>query len=121
MNQTAIILNNSGNDVYAQTSREFLASPVKAILMRVLLSNTAQIGNIIKIRNSKSFGSQSNRDISLSNFISVMDKTNLIIDIPLDPPVILDGQTSFQTVIEANSDIYFLFYINQSDLSTLLT
>lgn len=121
MAEVAIILDNAGNNIYAQTAREFLVSPIRAELMRVLLSTASQISNIIKIRNQKSFGSESNRDVILSNYISAMDKTNLIIDVPLNPPLILDGQTSFQVVLAPNSEVYLLFYFSQSDIEKLLT
>lgn len=120
MADIAIILDNSGNDVYVQTSREYLTSPIKADMMRILIDNTSQIGNIIKIRNKKSVGTESNRDISLSKYVSAMDKTNLVIDVPLDPPLVLDGQTSFQTTIEANSEVIFMFYFDQADISDIL-
>lgn len=117
---TPIKLNNQGDSIYAQTAREFLTSPIKTDMMRVILANEAQINNNIKIRNSSSFGSQSNRDISLRNFISAMNRTNLIVDIKLSPPVVLDGQTYFQTDIEANSEIDLLFYFEQKDIGDLL-
>lgn len=120
MAETAIILNNSGNNIYAQTSREYLTSPIRADMMRVLLQSAAQINNIISVRNKKSVGTESNRDISLSKFVSANDRTNLIIDVPLDPPLILDGQTSFRTVINANSEITIMFYFDQKDISEIL-
>ena len=119
-NQTAIILNNTGNDIYAQTAREYLTSPINVIVMRILLNNVSQLNNVLKIRNSKSVGTQSNRDISLYQFINAMDKTNMIVDIKLDPPLILDGNTSFQIAIEGNTEIYLLFYFNQADRGNLL-
>lgn len=121
MAEVAIILDNAGNNIYAQTAREFLVSPIRAELMRVLLSTASQISNIIKIRNQKSVGSESNRDVILTNYISAMDKTNLIIDVPLNPPLILDGQTSFQVVLAPNSEMHLLFYFSQSDIEKLLT
>ena len=120
MADIAIILDNAGNDVYAQTSRDFLTSPVRADLMRVLLDNESQLNNVVKIRNFKSVGTQSNRDISLRQFISAKNPTNLIIDVPLNPPVILDGQTSFRIVIEANSTINLMFYFDQAEIGDLL-
>lgn len=120
MAETAIILNNSGNNVYAQSAREFLTSPVKVDVMRILLNNVNQLNNVLKIRNSKSVGTQSNRDISLYQYINAMNKTNMIVDIVLDPPIILDGNTSFQIPIEGNTEIDLLFYVIQSDIENLL-
>ena len=120
MAEVAIILNNSGNDNYLQSSREFLSSPIKVDMMRLLLSTATQIGNVIKIRNQKSVGTLTNRDISLSKYISATNKTNLIVDIPLNPPIVLDGQTSFQVVLAANSQLDILFYFNQTEIGALL-
>lgn len=120
MADTAIILNNIGNNTYIQSAREFLVSPIKVIMMRVILNSEEQINNILKIRNSKSVGTQSNRDISLFQYIDALNKTNLIMDIMLDPPLILDGQTSFQITIEPYNEIDLLFYFDQSDRENLL-
>lgn len=119
-NDVAIILDNQGNDIYAQAAREYITSPIITDMVRVILANTAQINNLIKIRNRSTFGSESNRDISLRNFISTTDKTNLIVDIKLTPPIVLDGQTYFQTDIEANSEIDLLFFFEQKDIGELL-
>jgi hypothetical protein len=120
MTDVPILLDNSGNDVYSMASLEFLTNPIRTDLMKVLLGSTAQLENIIKIRNFTSFGSESNRDISLKKFISALDKTNLIVDVILNPPVILDGQTYFQTDIEPNSELGLLFFYDQFDLVEFL-
>lgn len=117
---TVIILDNSGDDNYLQSSREFLSNPIKVDMMRLLLSTATQIGNVIKIRNQKSVGTLTNRDISLSKYISATNKTNLIVDIPLNPPIVLDGQTSFQVVLAANSQLDILFYFDQTEIGDLL-
>ena len=120
MADIAIILDNAGNDRYAQSAREFLTAPIMADRVRILLSNANQLQNIIKIRNEKSVGTSSNRDISIGNYVSAANKTNLIIDVPLDPSILLDGQTYFQTVLEANSEMYLLFYFDQVEIGDLL-
>ena len=117
---TVIILDNAGDDVYSQSSREYLTNPITTDKIRIFLENASQLDNIIKIRNSKSFGSESNRDISLKQFVSAMDKTNLIVDINLYPPVKLDGQTYFQTDLEPASEIKILFYFDQMEVAELL-
>ena len=119
MADTAIILDQIGNDRYAQNSREYLTNPILADKLKVLLASAAQLDNIIKIRNFKSFGSQSIRDISLRNYVNATNRTNLIIEIPLNPPVLLDGQTYFETDIEANSEIDLMFYFRQFEISEL--
>lgn len=115
-----IILDNAGDNNYRQSLREYLTSPIKVDMMRLLLDNVSQINNILKIRNSKSVGTQSNRDISLTQYINAMNKTNLIMDIPLDPPMIIDGQTSFQIVLEPTTEINIMFYFDQADRENLL-
>lgn len=118
--QVAILTNNTGNNIYAQAGREFLTNPIKATSLKILVDNDAQISDNIKIRNYRSFGGESNRDISLRRYISATDKNARIIDIPLDPPVILDGQTYFELSIEPGSEVDFLFYFEQAELSELL-
>jgi hypothetical protein len=120
MADVAIILDNQGNDKYAQASREFVTNPILTDYMRIILVSTAQLANIIKVRNAKSFGSQANRDISLKKYVSATDKTNLIVDVPIDPPLLLDGQTYFETAIEANSEIDLLFFYDQAETADLL-
>lgn len=120
MADVSIILNNSGNNRYAQTSREFIANPMRSDMLRLILDNETQIGNLIKIRNAKSFGSESNRDIQIRKYIKATDKTSLVVDIPLFPEIVLDGQTYFQTDIEANSSIYMMFYYEQLDIGDFL-
>jgi hypothetical protein len=120
MADTAIKINNSGNDTYALTAREWLTSPVVADLLRIILSTSDQLNNVIKIRHMESMDGHCNRDISIGNFVSAQNKSNLIIDVPLDPPVTLDGKTYFQTTMEPNSEIDLLFYFTQRDNSEVL-
>jgi hypothetical protein len=120
MNEISIILDNNGNDQYAQTSRDFLTSPITASNLKILLSNEDQLNNVIKVRNSKSYGSESNRDISLRNYVSAMARTNLILDIELTTPIILDGSTYFETELEANSEMDLLFYFDQVEVGDVL-
>jgi hypothetical protein len=121
MADIAIILDNVGNNMYAQASREFITCPVSTDRVKVLLDNASQIDNLLKIRNYKSFGSEWNRDVSLRQFISAFDKNSLIVDVILNPIVILDGQTYFETDVEANSEIDLLFYlVEQADISNAL-
>jgi hypothetical protein len=120
MADIAIILDNAGNDIYIQNSREYLTNPIKVDLMRIILTTVEQIGNIIKIRNSKSVGTETNRDISIGKYISAMDKTNLIIDVPINPPMILNGQTSFQIELAANSEMDLIFYFDQANIESAL-
>lgn len=115
MTETAIILNNSGNDKYAQASREFLSNPITVDMMKVILDNEDQLNNIIQLRNEKSFGSEWNRDISLKNYTNAINKTNLILDIPLNPPITLDGETYFSTSLAANTEMVLLFYYDQPE------
>jgi hypothetical protein len=116
-----VILDNSGDDNYNQSAREFLVSPIVTDLVRIILNDASQLDNVLKIKNYKSFGSESNRDISLRQYISAKrDTTNLIIDVPIDPPVRLDGQTYFQTTLAANSEMDLLFYFDQMYIESLL-
>jgi hypothetical protein len=120
MTDEVIILNNAGNNTYAQVAREWLTSPVRADMLRILLSTPDQLNNVLKIRNSTSTGGGSNRDISIGNYVNAKNKSNLIIEVPLDPPVILNGQTYFQTDIEPNSEINLMFYFDQVEIGNFL-
>ena len=120
MADVPIILDNVGNDKYTMASREFITNPILTDHMKVILSNTDQLGNLINVRNEKSFGSQHNRDISLRNYTSALDKTNLIVDVPINPPLLLDGQTYFETAIEPFSEIDLLFFFDQAEIADAL-
>lgn len=116
-----IILDNTGDDAYKQSAREFLTNPILTDFMRVILDNADQINNVIKVRNVKSFGSESNRDISLRNYADAKNYTNMttnpILDVPLNPPILLDGQTYFETDLEALSEMDLLFYFEQQEVT----
>jgi hypothetical protein len=118
--EAAIILDNQGDGTYSQSAKEFLNSPIVACLLRIILSTPAQLSNIIYINNDSSLGTRHNRAISIGNYVSAKNSTNLIIDVPLDPPVILNGKTYFKTDVAANSEIDLLFYFDQADISDLL-
>lgn len=120
-NEICIIENNVGNNIYAQTAREFLTNPIKTDMVRILIDNENQLANNLKIKNYRSTGTQSNREISLRNYISASKSTTkLILDIKLDPPVILDGQTYFETDIAAGTQMDMMFYFDQLELERLL-
>lgn len=116
MDGTVIILNNTGDTTYNQSSREFLANPIKTNLMKVIMTTSDQMNNTISVRNVTSFGSQSNRDISLRNYADAKTFNNLILEIPLNPPILLDGQTYFETDLEPFSEMDLLFYFEQEEI-----
>jgi len=110
------IIDNAGDNSYYQTSREFLSNPIKVDMLKVLLDNEDQIYNNIQIRNKKSFGSEWNREIQLKNYQSALDKTNLIVDVPISPPITIDGNTYFRVTLEADSEMILIFYFDQSEV-----
>ena len=118
--EASIILDNQGDGNYFQNAREFLNSPIVATLLKIVLSTPAQISNILYVNNDSSLGTRHNRTISIGNYVSAKGSTNLIIDVPLDPPVILNGKTYFKTDVAANSEIDLMFYYDQADISDLL-
>jgi hypothetical protein len=120
MEGVSVILNNSGDNTYQQSAREFLTSPITASFMRIILSTEEQLDNTIKIRNSKSEGGGSNRDISIRNYVSAKNKSNLIIEVPLSPPVYLDGQTYFETILSPSSEMDILFFVDYTPLADVL-
>jgi hypothetical protein len=117
MDGVGIILNNTGDNIYAQSARDFLINPIKVRKMRFFLTDGSLVMNIVQIRNSKSIGAQWNRDISLQNYIDVIkNSTNMIIDIPLDPPLIIDGQTYINVMLPSASEMDIMFYYLQTDV-----
>jgi hypothetical protein len=116
----AIILDNQGDGNYMQSAREFLTSPISANMLKIVLSTPEQLSNIIYIKNDSSLGPNHTRTISIGSYVSAKGSTNLIIDVPLDPPVVLDGKTYFQTDVAANSEIDLLFFYDQVNISDLL-
>jgi hypothetical protein len=114
------VTNNQGSNRYAQVSRDFLISPVAVDFLRVIIDNNNQLLNLIKIRNSSSTGRTANRDISLSSYTNALNKTNLIVDIPLEPAMVIDGQTYFETDIEPYSEIYLIFYYKQQEIASIM-
>jgi hypothetical protein len=120
MTDAAIILDNQGDNTYAQNAREFLTSPIVASRVRIILSTANQLNNILMIRHDRSEGGNYAKDISIRNYVNAKNATNLIIDVPLDPPLVLDGKTYFQTDVEPNSEIDLLFYFDQLDRESLL-
>jgi hypothetical protein len=115
------IENNVGNNVYAQTAREFLTSPIETDMVRVLIDNEEQLNYNLKIKNYRSTGRESNRELPLRNYISASKSTtNLIVDIKIDPPVILDGQTYFEVTLAPSTQMNLMFYFDQVYLESLL-
>jgi hypothetical protein len=120
MDGTVIILDNTGDTSYKQSSREFLSNPILTDFMKVILTTSDQMNNNIKVRNVSSFGGQSNRDISLRNYADAKTFNNLILEVPLDPPILLDGQTYFETDLEPFSEMDLLFYFDQEEIGNVL-
>ncbi len=114
---TITITDNDGDNNYKQSAREFLTSPILVDMLKIILQNEDQINNNIKIRNETSFGVLSNRDIMIRNYISATDFTNLIIDIPLRPALLLDGSTYFQIALQPNSTLELLFSFEQVNMT----
>mgnify|MGYP001585961290 CR=1 FL=1 len=111
--ENPIIIDNVGNDNYGFLTRDWTTNPVTVKYMRLILSDESQLVQPLEIKNRTSTGRQSNRVISLSSFVSSLDKTNLILMIPFDPPIIMDGNTYFVMKIPALSETKMLFYYEQ--------
>lgn len=108
--ENPIILNNSGNDDYAFLARDFFSNPIALKYMRLILANESQLVQDIEIRSRNSTGKKYNRKISLSQHTNSLNKTNLILVIKFDEPVIMDGNTYFITKIPAFSRVLMMLY-----------
>ena len=116
-----IILNNSGNDSYYALSRDWLSTPILTRFMKLILADESQLASILQIKNKIFAGAQNNRKLSLSSYVNAQSKSNLILLIPFDPPLILDGNTYFTMTIPANSTVIMAFYYDQRKEFTSLT
>ena len=105
-----IILNNSGNDSYNILSRDWTATPVLARFMKIILASTSQLSAILEVKNKAFTGGEMNRKIVLGEYVSALNKSSLILVIPFNPTLILDGNTYFAITIPANSTVTMAFY-----------
>ena len=110
---TKIILNNSGNDEYKSLARDLVTAPILVKFMKLILANTSQLTSILEVKNKTFTGAEFNRTISPADYVSAQSRTNLILLIPFDPPLILDGNTYFTMTIPANSTIVMAFYYDK--------
>jgi hypothetical protein len=112
--ENPIILDNAGDDNYGFLARDWTTNPVKVKYMRLFLADESQLVQPLEIKNRTSTGEERNRIISLSSFVSSSDKTNLILVIPFNPPLVMDGNTYFVMKLPALSDTRMLFYYEQN-------
>lgn len=113
--ENPIILNNAGDDNYGMVARDWATNPITVKYMRLILSDLAQLVQRFEIRNRTSFGKNTNRVLSLSEFSNATDKQGLILVIPFDPPLIMDGNTYFVMKVPPFSRVLMMFYYEQFD------
>jgi hypothetical protein len=111
-----VILNNSGDDDYKFVSRNWISNPVKCKLLKIILADESQLSQILTITSFTSTGGQDVRKFSFGKYVNSIDKNNLIIQIPLNPVLILDGQTKFKLSIPAYSQVTMMFFYDHSIL-----
>jgi hypothetical protein len=114
--ENPIILDNAGDNNYGFLTRDWTTNPVTVKYMRLILADESQLAQAFEIKNRTSTGEQSNRIISLGSYVKSSDKTNLIVVIPFNPPLIMDGNTYFVMKVPALSDVQIMFYYKQKDI-----
>jgi hypothetical protein len=116
-----IILNNSGNDDYAFVARDWSINAVKVKYLRIILDSSTELTKTLEIKNRNSTGYARNRRIPLSSYTNAENKTDLILLIPFDTELILDGKTYFTMNIPASSQIIMMFYYVQNPVEDKLS
>lgn len=111
--ENPIILNNSGDDNYAMLTRDWSSNPVEVKYMKLILSDASQLVQRFEIKSRTAFGKDFNRTLSLSEYTDALNKQNLILTIPFDPPLIMDGDTYFVMKIPAFSRTQMMFFYDQ--------
>jgi hypothetical protein len=119
--ENPIILANQGDDNYKFVNRDLISSPIMTKFMRLFLADESMLQQTIQIRSTSSTGKMDIRHISLSTYPMDTDATNLILLIPLTPPLLLDGNTSFRINIPAQSNIRMMFYFDRNNIADILS
>jgi hypothetical protein len=117
MTDNPIILNNSGDDQYKMLSREWISNPVLCKHLKIMLADASQLAQAIEIKSHTSTGAEDNRTITLAKYINSSDKSNLIVDVPLIPELLLDGSTYFRIKIPALSQVILVFSYEQGKVT----
>jgi hypothetical protein len=112
--ENPIILNNSGDDNYAMMARDWTTNPVSVKYMKLILSDSAQLVQTFEIKSRNSLGKTHNRVLSLTDYTDAQDKQGLILTIPFDPPLIMDGNTYFIMKVPAFSRTQMMLFYEQN-------
>lgn len=115
-----IILDNSGDDNYNFVARDWVTTPVMAKFLRIFLSDDSMLQQIMEIRSTSSTGKLDVRSISFGKYPKATDRTNLILLIPLEPPLLLDGNVYFRLSIPALSTVRMMFYFDRKSQANIL-
>lgn len=118
--ENPIILANQGDNNYQFVNRDWATTPIKAKFLRLFLADESMLQQTMEIRTVSSTGLLDVRKIPLSSYSLATDKTNLILFIPLIPPLILEGNTSFRLNIPAQSTVRMMFYFDRVSFANLL-
>jgi len=114
--ENPIILNNAGDDNYAMLTRDWSTNPVTVKHMKILLADSAQLVQLFELKSRTAFGKSYNRTLSLSEFTNASDKQGLILEVPLNPPLIMDGDTYFVMKVPPFSRVQLIFYYEQNQI-----
>jgi hypothetical protein len=114
--ENPIILNNSGDNNYAMLARDWTTNPVSVKYMKLILSDSSQLVQVFEIKSRNSVGKSYNRILSLSEYTDAQDKQGLILTIPFNPPLIMDGSTYFVVKIPAFSRTQMMLFYDQENV-----
>jgi len=106
---------NPGSISYESINRDFSVNPIMAFHLKVITTTTAQLLQLLQIKNSMVTGSAANENINIQNFVSSENAQAQIVDIPLEKPIYLDRNTYFELPLEASESVSLVFYYQQLD------
>ena len=111
--ENSIILDNSGDDSYKFLSRDWASNPIKCKWLKLILADDSQLSQLLTITSLTSTGAKDIREIAFAKYVSAENKNNLILTFPLEPELLLDGNTSFKLTIPAFGQVVMMFYYDQ--------
>ena len=109
----SIILDNAGDDSYNFLSRDWASNPIKCKWLKIILASESQLSQVMTVTSVTSTGAKDIRKISFQRYVSAANLGGLIVKIPLEPALLLDGNTSFKLAVPAFSQVVMMFYYDQ--------
>lgn len=103
---------------YDQINRDFTVNPIAVKHLKFITTSTAQLFNLLKIKNSEITGLQTNRDVQIANFVSATKSSIIqVVDITFEDPILLDRNTYFEYTLQGSEVVTLLFYYEQMSIA----